>query len=129
MQSLTFKDSKSATARPDFYMDVKLDVQKLLKSWQLSVFSFEWIEKDGKIKAYDALKDSDQEKQKAVLEALQNQEPLEKPVLGIGIQDNVEIGSGKAMLCTLAGKGVTTIPAHIPKSNESDFKAFLADVS
>ncbi len=124
---LTFQDSKAATAKPDFYIPVTLDINAVLKSWQLSVFSFEWLEKDASLKPIDALKESDQEKRKTIEAAINIGEAIEKPVLGIGIQDNVEIGSGKAVLCTLAAHGLKTIPVHIPKSNESDFKDLLAD--
>ena len=128
-QSINFTDSKAVQAKPDFYTSVTLDINAVLKSWQLSVFSFEWMEKTGAIKPSDALKETDQEKRKAVEDALQSGTPLDTPVLGIGIQDNVEIGSGKAVLCTLAANGVKTIPAHIPKSNESDFQDFIAELS
>lgn len=75
------------------------------------------------------LKQTDQEKRQIVEAALNAGTPIEKPVLGIGIQDNVEIGSGKAVICTLAAHGITTIPAHIPRSNENDFKEFMTDIS
>ena len=128
-QIINFKESKAALNKPDFYISVTLDTAAVLKSWQLSVFSFEWINKDASVKDTNALKPSDQEKRKAVESALKNNEAIEKPVLGIGIQDNIEIGSGKAVICTLAAHGIKTIPAHIPKSNESDFKDLIADVS
>ena len=124
---ITFQDSKAAKAKPDFYIPVTLNVSKVLKSWQLSVFSFEWLEKDSSVKAFDDLKSSDQEKREAVESAINAGNALDKPVLGIGIQDNIEIGSGKAVLCTLAAHGIKTIPVHIPKSNESDFKDLIAD--
>jgi len=126
---ITFKESKSAQSKPDFYIPVTLDISKVLKSWKLSVFSFEWLEKDSSPKPFDDLKQSDQEKRQAIEDAINTGEPLDKPVLGIGIQDNVEIGSGKAVLCTLAAHGIKSIPAHIPKSNESDFKDLMADVN
>jgi len=126
---ITFKDSKAAQSRPEFYIPVNLNVSAVLKSWQLSVFSFEWLEKDASLKSMDKLKESDQEKRETIEATIKAGEPLDKPVLGIGIQDNVEIGSGKVVLCTLAAHGIKTIPAHIPKSNESDFKALLADVT
>jgi hypothetical protein len=125
-QTINFKDSAGATARPDFYIPVTLDVPAVLKSWQLSVFSYEWMSKDGNIKDTNALKETDQKKRNTIEAAIKNGETLEKPVLGIGIQDNVEIGSGKAVLCTLAAHGIQTIPVHIPKSNEEDFKPFIA---
>ena len=46
----------------------------------------------------------------------------------IGMMDNVEIGVGRAELLTLAAAGIETMPVHIPKSSESDFKPFRADV-
>lgn len=125
LQTINFIDSKGASAKPEFYMAVNLDVSAVLKSWQLSIFSYEWMEKSGGIKPSLELKETDQTKREAVEQALNAGTPLEKPVLGIGIQDNVEIGSGKAVLCTLAAHGVKTIPAHIPKSNEEDFKPFI----
>lgn len=126
---VTFKDSKAAINKPDFYMPVTLNVKAVLKSWQLSVFSFEWIDKDASVKDMDDLKETDQEKRKAIEAAINAGETIDKPVLGIGIQDNIEIGSGKAVLCTLAAHGIKTIPVHIPKSNKSDFKDLIADVS
>lgn len=128
MTTINFADSKAAQARPDFYITINLDVPAVLKSWQLSVFSYEWMDKSGAIKDTNDLKETDQEKRQAIEAALKAGETLDTPVLGIGIQDNVEIGSGKAVLCTLAANGIQTIPAHIPKSNESDFKDFMADV-
>lgn len=129
LHSLKFIDSKSAIARPDAYICINVDVTAILKSWRLSVFSYEWLSADDTIKTIDALTPVEQEKRLKIDAAMQAQEPLEKPVLGIGLQDNVEIGSGRAVLLTLAAHGLDTIPVHIPKSNESDFKAFLADVS
>ena len=128
-ETITFKDSKAAQSRPDFYMPVTLNINAVLKSWQFSVFSFEWINKDASVKPLDALKERDQQKRQAVESKINNNEPIEKPVLGLGIQDTIEIGSGKAVLCTLAALGIQTIPVHIPKSNESDFKDLMAEVN
>lgn len=125
-QTINFTDSKAVQARPDFYIPVTLDIEAVLKSWQLSIFSYEWMDKDGTIKDMASLKESDQEKRRNIESTMKDGGTLDTPVLGIGIQDNVEIGSGKAVICTLAAHGAKTIPAHIPKSNESDFKDFIA---
>ncbi len=50
---------------------------------------------------------------------------LERPVLGIGVLDNVEIGAGRDIFLTLAAKGTREIEVHIPKGNQQDFKSFL----
>jgi len=125
IENTIFTDSKAARAKPDFYKEIKVNVHAVLTSWQLSIFSYEWMEKNTSIKAIENLKETDQAKRQSIEAAMQNQTPLEKPVLGIGIQDNIEIGSGKAVLCTLAASGITEMPVHIPKSNEADFQDFI----
>ena len=97
----------------------------LQKSWQLSVFSFEWLDSDGAVKSIEALKEQDQQRRRDVEAVIASGGEVEKPVLGIGIQDNVEIGSGKAAFLVLAAQGAAAIPVHIPQSNEEDFKAFI----
>lgn len=129
MQTINFQTSKAAIARPDFYISVNLDLSKTLKSWKMSVFSYEWLSPDGLVKALPELGEKESARWEAVESAAKSGAAIDIPVLGIGIQDHVEIGSGKAVLCTLAALGLQTIPAHIPKSNEEDFKAFLADVA
>ncbi len=127
-QSVNFIDNKAALAKPEQFISIEVSVEAVLKSWKLSVFSYEWLARDGSIKSFSALSEAEAEKRALVEKALKAGEPLEKPLLGIGIQDNVEIGSGKAVLLTLADMGLKTMPVHIPKSNKSDFNAFLADV-
>lgn len=124
MKNITFIDNKAALAKPDHYVEIIADIPGILESWKSSLYSFEWLDPEGKIKDLDALSESEQTKRCKVEEALKTGEPLEKPLLGIGLQDNVEIGSGRATLLTLAAQGQTAIPVHIPKSCESDFKPF-----
>ena len=50
---------------------------------------------------------------------------LERPILGLGMMDNVEIGSRKEVLLTLARLGVETMDVHVPKSCADDFKKFM----
>lgn len=125
--TIEFIDNKAA-ANGAQYIAVTLDVARAIESWRDSLFSFEWITSEGKIKALSDLSASEQVKRTAAEEQIKNREALEKPILGIGIKDNVEIGSGRAIFLTLADHGLQKIPVHIPKSCESDFKAFLADV-
>ncbi|HOO81416.1 MAG TPA: hypothetical protein PK513_02810 [Alphaproteobacteria bacterium] len=124
--AIEFTDNKTAQMRPDQYIEITIDIARTLESWKNSLYSFEWLENDGSIKPLNALSENEQAKRRAVEEALETGQPLEKPLLGIGILDNIEIGSGRAVLLTLAAKGQTTMPVHIPKSCESDFKAFRA---
>jgi hypothetical protein len=125
INSVKFIDHQVTVSKTRVYLDVVVDVAAVLKSWQLSVFSFEWLDADGAVKPIEALKEQDQQRRKDVEAVIEAGGEIEKPVLGIGIQDNVEIGSGKAAFLVLAAQGANAIPVHIPQSNEKDFKAFI----
>lgn len=124
---IQFIDNKAAhdTER---YTEIVISADAAVKSWQNSVFSFEWLTPEGEIKAANELSEAEKVKRDAVEAKIKSNEPIEKAVLGIGLEDNVEIGSARAEFLTLAALGVSAIPVHIPKSNESDFQSFLADV-
>lgn len=123
-----FVDHAAAKANPDKYITVEVNIAAIIKSWRESLYSFEWLTSEGVIKTLDDLSENEANKRQVVEADLKAGKALEKPVLGIGIQDNIEIGSGRAILLTLADCGMKTIPVHIPKSCESDFKPFLAAI-
>ncbi len=127
--TIRFIDNPSLNGSMDKYIEIHVQTNKVLESWKHSLFSFEWLDKKGKIKRLQDLPDGEQSKRRTVEERIERGEPLAKPVLGIGIYDNVEIGVGRAEFLTLITHGVKKIPVHIPKSSESDFHEFLADVS
>ena len=124
-ETISFKDSASISAKPEQFAAIEVSTRKALESWKLSMFSFEWLNKDGSIKDLKDLSAKEAQKRLLVEQKLENGEALEKPVLGIGIMDNIEIGAGRDVFLTLAAQGQHTIPVHIPKSAESDFKAFV----
>lgn len=123
-QTIAFADNPVAKGRPDHYIEITVDTAKIMKSWRESLFSFEWLLPDGRIKSAGELSDTERPRREAVEAALASQTPLDKPVLGIGMLDNVEIGSGRATFLTLVAHGFETLPVHIPRTNEADFKKF-----
>ncbi|MCC7305322.1 MAG: hypothetical protein IT558_03575 [Alphaproteobacteria bacterium] len=127
--TIQFIENKALLGSGDKYVNVTVDVTKVLKSCRLSLLSYEWLNKDGSIKTIDKLPDHEKPKREAAEKKIRNGEALEQPVLGIGIMDNVEIGMGRAEFLTLAAHGIGSVPAHIPKSCAEDFKPFLADVN
>ena len=124
-QNIKFIDNSVAAARKDHYVLVEVSTAKVVESWRESLFSYEWLLPDGRIKTRLELPEKEQEKRLVVEEKLERAEPLEKPVLGIGLLENIEIGSGRATFLTLAAMGVEKMPVHIPKSNLDEFKPFL----
>jgi hypothetical protein len=127
-KNIRFTENPTVAEDPARYVTLHVRVADVVESWRDSLFSFEWLNPDGEIKSMDELKDSEQEKRRAVEKLLKDSSPIPMPILGIGMMDNIEIGSGRAEFLTLAACGVKTMPVHIPKSCETDFKPFLADV-
>lgn len=125
---MNFVDNKSIKGREDHYAHITVDVPRVVESWRTSLYSFEWLLPDGRVKDLKELSETDQPRRQAIEDAIKSGDPLEKPVLGIGLLENVEIGVGKAVLLTLAAHDVKSVPVHVPKNNESDFKDFIADV-
>jgi hypothetical protein len=128
LKNIKFIENPALNGSADRYMTVSLDTAKVLKSWKRSLFSFEWLRKDGTIKTIAELSADERAKRAATEKKLETDAPIEQPVFGIGIADNVEIGMGRAEFLTLAALGHKTITVHIPKSCESDFKLFRADI-
>lgn len=123
---ILFTDNPAAAARPGHYAEVQLDAKKALASWRESLFSFEWLNKDGSIKTLDELPEKEKPRRAEVEESIRKNAPLQKPILGIGIMDNIEIGIGRPEFLTAAAHGMKTIPAHVPRASLPDFEPFLA---
>ena len=124
--TIMFIDNAAVKNNSDRYVTVTVDVAKILKSWRQSLFAFEWMLPDGGIKSAAELSAAEQTRRTAVEEQLKKNTALEKPVLGIGLLDNVEIGAGRAVFLTLAASGAKKMPVHIPKSSRDEFAKFMA---
>jgi hypothetical protein len=122
-----FADNTVVRARPEQYTEILVDTQKVLKSFKASLFAHELLEPDGRIKTDQHLSETRLEKRIVVKERLLSGLSLEKPILGIGVFDNIEIGAGSDILATLALEGIEKIPVHVRVSQLKDFKAFKPD--
>ena len=122
---VTFTDNPVIKGREGNYKTITVDIALIVKSWRESLFSFEWMLPDGRIKTTEELSEMEQPKRMAVEDKIRTHAPLEKPVLGIGLMDNVEIGTGRATLLTLAAHGIATMPVHVPASHADEFKPFM----
>ncbi len=119
-----FIDNPAVAARSDTYLSVTVDVTKVLGSWRESLFSYEWLNGD-RLKTRDELPPNEQPKRQVIEDHLAKGEPLQKPILGIGILENVEFGSGRATFLTLAALGAKKLPVHILKAHKDEFSSFV----
>lgn len=125
MTSQTIQFIDNPAIKGDFTI-IEIDSQAALKSWQQSVYSYEWLKSDGSIKSAEELSQIERTKRENAEDAIKKGQPITKPTLGMGVMDNIEIGSGRADLLTLIDQGHTSIPVHVPKSHLEEFEAFLA---
>jgi len=123
---IAFTDNPAIQGKESKYETVTVDVAKTIASWRESMFSFEWLTPEGDIKPAEELSEREQPKRQQIEELLKQGKPLAKAVLGIGLQDNIEIGIGRAHFLTAASKGLKSLPVHVPKSSAEDFKPFLS---
>ena len=121
--TIDFIDNSAATEQ---FICIHINAPTILPSWRDSMLAHDWITPDGRLKPAKALSPDALAQRREVEEALNKGLPIMKPILGIGIMDNVEIGSGRATLTTLMTQGVTIIPVHIHKSNEKEFAPYMA---
>ncbi len=122
---LNLVDNTALKGREDQYQTLEVDLEAVLKGWKISLFSFEWLTPEGHIRTAEQLPESELEKYRTVLDSYHNGAPLERPILGIGVMDNIEIGSRRDVLLTLTSQGVKKLSVHIPKSNKEDFAPYL----
>lgn len=120
-----FCDNAIAAKAPDDYVEVRVIVEKVLESWRDSILSFEFLNSDGGLRSERELSPKNMQKRQDVESSLRDNKQIEKPILGIGILDNIEIGSGRDVFMTLAYHGFTIMPVHIRKKQVDEFKSYV----
>lgn len=124
-QHIAFIDNPAVRGQENRYKVVTVSCAAVLKSWKVSLFSFEWLYPDGTIRTLDDLPVREREKRQAIEDALRNGKPLERPILGMGLLDAVEIGSGRDVFLTLTAHNVKKIPVHISAATLKVFLPFI----
>ena len=107
------------------YEDVVVDVSKAIESYRLSIMSFEVLDRSGSIKSDEDVDVAEQAVREGIREKIKNSQTLEKPIIGLGLHDNFEIGVGRSVFITLAYEGETEIPAHVRKTQAEHLKKFI----
>lgn len=108
---------------PSHFITAQVDTVKIVHSWQHSILSFEWL-KNGALKPVDTLTATQKAAYSQAQASIRTHTPLPMPILGIGIMDGVEIGSGHAVVMALLSENITHFQAHIPPTNTDEFKPY-----
>jgi hypothetical protein len=123
-KNLNLIDNPSIQDRNHKFTVMTVDLNKIVKDWKKSLYSFEWLLPDGSIRPPEKLTTDYRHQTQNIEQIYQLGGTLERPVLGFGMMDNVEIGSRKEVLLTLARIGVENLEVHVPTSCSDDFKKF-----
>lgn len=122
-----FRDNPAIQGQESKFVTVLVKIPLVLSSWRESAFAHEWLTPEGQIREPKNLQPKIWARRIEIEKELQLETTLIRPVLGLGIFDNIEIGSGKDLLLTCAANGHVTISVHIPKSHLGDFKIFITE--
>ncbi len=120
-----FGSNSALKGRESAFIAVDALVAPVLASWKESLFAHEWLHPDGSIRKPSEMTEKMALRRQEVEDRLGSGLGLERPVLGIGILDNIEIGAGRDLFLALAARGIDKIPVHIPQSHLDDFRFFV----
>ena len=123
--SLNLVDNSAIKGQEDKYKTVTIDVPLVIKDWRSSLFAHSWINPDGNMKSLEELSQVEQERRIEVEQKLEKNDVIERPILGIGLLDHVEIGSGRSIFVTLAAHNLEQLSVHIRMSNEEELNKFF----
>ncbi len=124
---IKFIDNTAIKGREEKFVTLTVNSAKTLKSWKSSLFSFEWLTPDGTVRSPAELGSTEQEKFHAVTALYQKGDVIERPLLGIGVLDNIEIGSRRDVFLTLCAYDVPEISVHVLKQDEKEFNNYLSE--
>jgi hypothetical protein len=124
--AVQWTDSSALRGRLDQFTCVEVSTAKVLGSWRYSLFAHEWLDENGHIKALYSMIERERLKRLMIMDMLEKREPLERPVLGLGLDDDIEIGAGRAVFLTLTAEGYKNLPVHCPLSCLEEMSDYLA---
>lgn len=124
--AVRWEPNTSIKGREEQFILKDVSCDQILKSWRYSLFSHEWLDQDGAVLNIQQMNTQERQKRQDITEKINTGDVLQYPVLGLGLSDNVEIGSGRAVFLTLAANGYKNLPVHLPKSCLEEFQDYLA---
>lgn len=125
MSQTKFYDHEVVQRSPDDYIEVILLTDKIINAWTLSIFAHELLNKNGDIKDHDQMNSDTLQKYIIALDSLKKSTEIAKPILGIGIMDNIEIGIGREIIIAAKKLSIDKIPVHLRKSQADDIQKLL----
>lgn len=118
-------DHVVVSRNPDDYVCIDVDIARIFDAWKSSIFSHELLDQTGAVKDEDSLGGDVLKKFVSARESIARGEALEKPVLGIGIYDGVEIGIGREIMAAVYRSGQKSMPVCVRKSQKDEILSII----
>lgn len=125
MANQVFYDHEIVQRSPSDYLELSISPSIILTAWSQSMFAHEILSKDGTIKPNTQMSEATLDLFLKAQDMLKRDEPVAKPVLGVGIMDNVEIGVGREIVAAAYVLGLSVMPVHVRKGQADDIKTLL----
>lgn len=122
-QNFKWVSCQSAQDNPNKYEILTLDLTKMIDSWAMSIVAHEWLT-NGSFRPVSDLKKHLQEEWGVALSKIEETQTIERPILGLGILDNIEVGTNRAILSIADHLNLNTIEVLVPKNMTSMFDTF-----
>lgn len=110
---------------PDDYVEILCSPDQILSAWRLSMFAHELIDKNGAVKPQSAMQGHVLQKYLTALESLKRDEDIAKPILGVGMMDNIEIGIGQEIVAAAKNIDIAEIPVNVRKAQVDEVKKLV----
>lgn len=125
MTEPVFYDHEIVQKSPSDYGEMTVSPAIILQAWSHSMFAHEILDPNGNVKPDDALAEATLDLLLRAQDALKRGEPIAKPVLGVGIMDNVEIGIGREIVAAAYRLEIPSLPVHVRQGQLVDIQTLL----
>ena len=124
LEKITWKNNITVASDPGKYVEADVKLMPLLAAWRNSIVASEWI-MNGHPKQPDQLHDIPKEQYARVLSDLETGRPLDKPLLGLGLFDNLEVVTGRAVVYAALTNGFDSLPVQMPAADQKKLEKLL----
>ena len=125
MSAAAFTNHEVVNKSPSDYVEIIVSLAVLVKAWSHSAFAYEMLESGGSIKPDTKMGHDILERYLRAQNALKNGDAVTKPVIGIGIMDNVEIGIGREIAVAAYAIGLDNMPVHVRVQQSKEIEKLL----
>jgi hypothetical protein len=125
MTDAVFYDHEVVQRAPDEYIEMTFNPALILKAWALSMFAHEILTHEGDIRDEKNMNEATLAKFLQAQDAFKKGEKIPKPIIGVGIMDNIEIGIGRETVAAALALNIRELPIHTRQGQAEEVKSLI----